>query len=140
MQNLRIYGFTARLSKVAESRIYEFTVLPPRPGHVRPKNLRIYGFTAAPRHRVPLKQKTRPSTPQLYVIIHASSSPADFGWSFIRRPRLFSILIRRRRSTMLADFRTIYQHICDSLATQIRSLTVASVFTASPSELLDAEN
>ena len=49
MQNLRIYGFTARLSKVAESRIYEFTVLPPRPGHVRPKNLRIYGFTAAPR-------------------------------------------------------------------------------------------
>ena len=64
MQNLRIYGFTARLSKVAESRIYEFTVLPPRPGHVRPKNLRIYGFTAAPRHRVPLKQKTRPSTPQ----------------------------------------------------------------------------
>ena len=75
-----------------------------------------------------------------YVIIHVSSSPADFGWSFIRRPRLFSILIRRRRSTMLADFRTIYQHICDSLATQIRSLTVASVFTASPSELLDAEN
>ena len=75
-----------------------------------------------------------------YVIIHVSSSPADFGWSFICRPRLFSILIRRRRSTMLADFRTIYQHICDSLATQIRSLTVASVFTASPSELLDAEN
>ena len=75
-----------------------------------------------------------------YYVIHLQSSPADFGWRFMRRPRLFSILIRRRRTARLADTKMVYNHICHTVGQQISYLTVSSVFKASPSDVLQAEN
>ena len=75
-----------------------------------------------------------------YYVVHLRGSPQDFGWHFIRRPRLFSILRRRRRTTQLADVQRVYNHMARTVAVQISHLTVSSVFNASTVEVLQAEN
>ena len=58
----------------------------------------------------------------------------------MRRPRVFSIMIRRRGTLQLADVKTVYQHICKRVQEQICSLKLSSAFIALPSEILKAEN
>lgn len=75
-----------------------------------------------------------------YHIHHLTTSPEVFGWTCVRRQRVFSILVRKEGTTVLGDVPEIYNIVCKQLSNRQSHLPITCVMIASDKALLDEEN
>ena len=74
-----------------------------------------------------------------YLIVHIKASPADFGWGFIRRARVFSICIRRRGVQLLGQIESVYRKVCQTISAEICRMDLNSVCVATTQQCLEEE-
>lgn len=75
-----------------------------------------------------------------YHIHHIITSPDAFGWTCVRRQRVFSVLVRRSKTSILGNIPEIYNKICQQLTERQSTLPISAVCTASEEALLQEEN
>ena len=75
-----------------------------------------------------------------YLIFHIYTSPADVGFGFIRRPRIFSVILRRGAVVVLHDIVATYRGVCSALRSMQGRLAPAEIFFATEPALLREEN
>ena len=76
----------------------------------------------------------------LYWIQHVRVSPSDMGFPFIRRPRLYSVLIRRAGARPPPDMQCMYAQIVDRMQYEVQPEVSAWAWRAPIDDLLQEEN
>ena len=78
----------------------------------------------------------------MYFVRSIRMAPSDMGFPFIRRPRSYSLLIRRqgRRGTPPASLQALYDAIVRDMAHEAEEGSLAWAFCAPKEELLEVEN
>ena len=75
-----------------------------------------------------------------YDIVELRVSPSDVGFSFLRRPRLYYVLVRRRSLRITRDIGATYLEICRHMHHHGLEPTPAWPWQASAEQVLAAEN
>jgi len=75
-----------------------------------------------------------------YSVYHITANPADVGFAFIKRPRVYSVLLRRGAVRVIKDVRQAYARICNVFLARRTMATVSHLFIVSDFELLKEEN
>ena len=75
-----------------------------------------------------------------YHIHHLVTSPDAFGWTCIRRQRVFSILVLKERVQILGSIPHVYEEACKHKRSRQEQLPISSVLIASEASLLEEEN
>ena len=74
-----------------------------------------------------------------YTVFHIKSDPCYLGFTCIRRPRIFSVLLRKGFVRVVHDLHLAYSHVRQALLTRGR-IPMSDLFFAAPSDLLEEEN
>eukprot|EP00435_Cladocopium_sp_Y103_P041520 s43_g11.t1 len=77
---------------------------------------------------------------QYYYIHHLNTSPEAFGWTCIRRERVFSILVLKERTQILGNIPDVYTEICRQIRSRQPGFPISSLLTANEMSLLEEEN
>ena len=76
----------------------------------------------------------------VYGIIHIIVRPADMGYHFTSRPRLFTVLWLKARVAMVHDIRATYDRVSQAVRQWQPVLALSSIYTRDQQLLLEVEN
>ena len=74
-----------------------------------------------------------------YTIFHIQSDPCHLGFTCIRRPRIYSVLLRKGFVRVVHDLHLAYNHVREVLRARGR-IPMSDLFFAVPSERLEEEH
>ena len=74
-----------------------------------------------------------------YKVFHIQSDPGHLGFTCIRRPRIYSVLLRKGCVRVVHDLHLAYKHVCAAVSAR-GTVPLSDLFFATPSELLEEEN
>ena len=74
-----------------------------------------------------------------YEVFHIRSDPGQLGFTCIRRPRIYSVLLRKGCVRVVHDLHLAYKHVCEAVSAR-GTIPLSDLFFATPSELLEEEN
>ena len=72
-----------------------------------------------------------------YTVLHLFVDPADVGFAFVRRRRVYTIAFHSGRVAMKRDIRTLYRAVANKLSNE--ALGIVASFIASEADLLEEE-
>ena len=76
----------------------------------------------------------------VYGIIHIIVRPADMGYHFASRPRLYTVLWLKARFAMVHDIRATYDRVSQAVRQWQPVLSLSSIYTRDRQLLLEVEN
>ena len=74
-----------------------------------------------------------------YKVFHIQSDPCHLGFTCIRRPRIYSVLLRKGCVRVVHDLHLAYTHVRKAASAR-GTVPLSDLFFATPSELLEEEN